>query len=256
MIGHTEGCATRVRPCSFLSPLLIRPLTCLSARCVYIARVIFICCSFYLILLPQGTKEAAVAGAAGLLGGRPSVLGLSPRLVAKGLAAANNSGTAGGGGGASSGSKAGDSANSNSADGGGGGAATADGEGDGVMGEELYQVLGSLLPLLGVMGVLVNVLLWLGVSWAALVSAAVEFSLVFVTRCLRCRHRMSCRDPTTLKRLFFAGGAPQISNPLYEPVHGKHHAKTPTPPYPPSSGRTLLRVYSFRWRLLTSHTYT
>lgn len=90
----------------------------------------------------QGTKEAAAAGAAGLLGGQPSVLGMSPRLVAKGLAAGNSS-TPAGGGGANSSNKAGESANNNTADGGGGGAAAAAGEGDGIMGEELYQVWGS-----------------------------------------------------------------------------------------------------------------
>ncbi|CAM9259354.1 unnamed protein product, partial [Ectocarpus sp. 12 AP-2014] len=89
-----------------------------ASRCLH--NVLYLCAA-----RKQGVKKAAAAGAAGLLGGQPSVLGMSTRLVAKGLAPSNNA-------------EGGHS--SNNADGGGGGAATPAGDGDSLMAEELYRV--------------------------------------------------------------------------------------------------------------------
>eukprot|EP00903_Cladosiphon_okamuranus_P018118 g16673.t1 len=99
-----------------------------ASRCLH--NVLYLCSA-----RAQGAKEAAASGAAGLLGGQPSVLGMSPRLVAKGLSAGSGGGSSStkggeGGGGSDSGS--------NSADGGGGGVAEESGRG--MVGEELYQV--------------------------------------------------------------------------------------------------------------------
>ncbi|CAB1096646.1 unnamed protein product [Ectocarpus sp. CCAP 1310/34] len=80
-----------------------------ASRCLH--NVLYLCAA-----RKQGVKKAAAAGAAGLLGGQPSVLGMSTRLVAKGLAPSNR------------------------VDGGGAGAATPAGDGDSMMTEELYRV--------------------------------------------------------------------------------------------------------------------
>ncbi|CAN0208885.1 unnamed protein product, partial [Ectocarpus sp. 12 AP-2014] len=54
-----------------------------ASRCLH--NVLYLCAA-----RKQGVKKAAAAGAAGLLGGQPSVLGMSTRLVAKGLAPSNH----------------------------------------------------------------------------------------------------------------------------------------------------------------------